>query len=179
MGVIIQNFISFFSNELNRNVIYLFFKNVFLILSIFLTVGVAVLFIKALKFGPKIKVLGIFKSLKLADINVELGHYLIKEKWSKILEQVQSNSPADFSLAIIGADSLVDDILKEKGLSGKDMGERLKMISREQLSTLDELWAVHKLRNKIAHNYNIKLTGSETKKALRIYYQVLKELNVL
>ena len=44
------------------------------------------------------------------------------KKWSKLLEKIKSNDERDLRLAIIEADSLVDEILKVMAHPGKDMG---------------------------------------------------------
>lgn len=54
---------------------------------------------------------------------------------------------------IMTADSLVDRIMKEAGVPGATMGDRLKyMQNLLDRAVLNRLWAAHKKRNELAHH---------------------------
>jgi hypothetical protein len=80
-------------------------------------------------------------------------------------------------LAIIDADTLLDDALRKLHYKGKSMGERLVSAQRD-LSSNDTVWFGHKLRNKIVHE-QIALKKRDVQAALKGYLQALKDLGAL
>jgi len=69
-----------------------------------------------------------------------------------ILVHLDSLNPNDWKLAIIEADIILDDLLKQHGYAGTSLGERLKSVSPLQLASLNDAWEAHKVRNRIAHD---------------------------
>lgn len=103
-------------------------------------------------------------------------HY--KNHWNEILKHLDSVSENDLKFAIIEADKLIDDILKEKGYQGATISERLSWAKKE-IPSLEQLWQAHKLRNRIVHEANFRLTREETQKAIQSYEKALKEMKIL
>jgi Tfp pilus assembly protein PilE len=92
------------------------------------------------------------------------------ERWNKIKELFQSQNPSAWRMAIIDADSMLEELITSLGYNGATFGEKLKSVNRSNAPWIDDAWHVHKLRNKLAHegsNYN--LTDREVYQALRIY----------
>ena len=96
-----------------------------------------------------------------------------REKWAKI-EQVQKMGEAGWQVAIIQADKLLDQALKERGFTGETMGERLKSSHAG-----DKVWAAHKVRNRIAHEADVRLNAVMVGQALRGFKQGLKNVGAL
>tara|TARA_B100000508_G_C11459304_1_gene278373 strand:+ start:2084 stop:2728 length:645 start_codon:yes stop_codon:yes gene_type:complete len=87
-----------------------------------------------------------------------------------------SANPNDWKLAIIEADIILDDILKRRGYAGNSLGERLKSISPQQLSTLSDAWEAHKVRNRIAHDgADFVLTQRVAHETISRYQRVFAE----
>jgi hypothetical protein len=86
---------------------------------------------------------------------------------------------ADWRLAVIEADSLVDDILKRIGFPGESMAERLAQIPASQLLSLSDLKEAHRIRNNVTHTPGFKISKSEAERVVRKYERVLKELEVI
>jgi len=99
-----------------------------------------------------------------------------KTQWEVILDHVGSDNPAEWKLAIIEADNILDELLKEIGYGGETLGDRLKSIDTDNLSTLSGAWDAHKLRNAIAHEQGFELTRREAKKAIKLYEETFREL---
>ena len=96
-----------------------------------------------------------------------------------ILKHILSDNPNDWKLAIIEADIVLDETLKQAGYSGVSLGERLKSISPAQLSSLDDAWTAHKVRNQIAHaGADFILTHRTAEDTIKRYRSVLRELGV-
>jgi hypothetical protein len=83
--------------------------------------------------------------------------------------------------AVSEADKLFDQALRQSGVSGDTMGERLKSAKSRfpNHSTYDGIWRAHKLRNALAHEVGFDLVASQAKEALRDFERGLKDLGVL
>lgn len=96
-----------------------------------------------------------------------------------VLMHIASPNPNDWKLAIIEADIILDEALKGRGYAGNSLGERLKSISTTQLSTLNEAWEAHKIRNRIAHEgADFVLTKRIAEETIDRYRRVFNELGV-
>ncbi len=97
-----------------------------------------------------------------------------------MFDHVSSDSPSDWKLAIIEADIVLDEILKEKGYAGISLGERLKSISPSQLQSLDDAWQAHKVRNQVAHGgADFILTHKLAQDTIKQYRRVFNEFGVM
>ncbi|NCT02017.1 hypothetical protein GW766_02070 [Candidatus Parcubacteria bacterium] len=97
-----------------------------------------------------------------------------------VLTHSDSENPNDWKLAIIEADIILDDALKQKGYPGNSLGERLKNVSPQQLNSLQDAWEAHKVRNRIAHDgSDFILTKRIAEETIGRYRRVLSELGVL
>ncbi|MFY9462346.1 MAG: hypothetical protein WAP51_04050 [Candidatus Sungiibacteriota bacterium] len=102
-----------------------------------------------------------------------------QEPWLAILKKLESENPSDWNLAVMQADSIADNILKEMGLGGETMGERMKALDKSRLATLDDLWEAHRIRNEIAHSPEKSVTKHRAVYAVSLFEEVLKELGYL
>lgn len=82
------------------------------------------------------------------------------------------------ALAVIEADKLLDKALKERGLRGGTMGERL-VSAGPLFSDKDAVWGVHKLRNKLVHEVGVEVSKVQAKRALAIFARALKDVGAL
>lgn len=99
--------------------------------------------------------------------------------WGEITKRLDSENPADWNVAILKADALADTILKRWGLQGATMGERLQWLDKSQLSTLDDLWEAHRIRNEIAHNPEKAVSKHMANYVIKLYENVLRELGYI
>ncbi len=105
-----------------------------------------------------------------------LNREYFTNKWKELQKGL---SKADtWPMAIIQADSLLDEALRKKRFKGKTMGERM-VSAQKSLSNNDAAWYAHKLRNKIVHEVDVKLTQKDVQKALLGLRQALKDLGAL
>jgi len=106
---------------------------------------------------------------------------LNKEKYQRdwlTIEQSLTNESGTWQLAVMNADKLLDRALRERGYKGSTMGERMTSAGRV-LTKRDAVWAAHKLRNKLAHEDNVRLTPKITRQALASLKYALKDLGAL
>lgn len=100
-----------------------------------------------------------------------------RSKWLAIASSVTSEESSRH-IAIINADKLLDQALKDSGVKGETMGERLKN-SKDKLTHRNAIWYAHKLRNQIAHESDISVSAQDTKRALAAFKSALKDLGAL
>ncbi len=103
----------------------------------------------------------------------------LNKSWQKILSRLNKNDEANLRLALIEADNLFDDLLKQMRLPGESMADRLKYLDSSQISNIDEIWQAHKLRNTIVHNPEYPITRNEIEFGVRAYEKALKELEFI
>ena len=102
------------------------------------------------------------------------------DKWERVKAHGLSDIPADWRLAIIEADIMLDEALRAAGYVGDGVGERLKTIDKSDLLTLENAWEAHKVRNRIAHSGgDFQLNERETKQVIALFESVFKELKAI
>jgi hypothetical protein len=101
------------------------------------------------------------------------------DAWIKIWGALSSTNPADWKVAILEADNLLDLMVTRMGYKGANLGERLKAIEPSDFNTLNEAWEAHKIRNKIAHESNYDLTFKEAQTAIAYYEKVFREFEFI
>lgn len=105
-----------------------------------------------------------------------LNQAYYQEQWQTLQKLCKDKST--WPLAVIDADKLLDDVLKRRKYKGKTMGERLVSAQRD-ISDNDGVWFGHKLRNRLVHENNVKLTERDVKQALLGIRSGLKDLGAL
>ena len=101
------------------------------------------------------------------------------KKWEEIERALVLGDVANRKIAVIEADKMFDFILESMGYYGKSMGEKLDQVDRAQFPRLNQIWAAHKVRNRIVHETDYVLTEVETNNAIAVFKQVLIDLGVL
>lgn len=99
-------------------------------------------------------------------------------KWLSIEMQLKKDEPSSYHLAILNADKLLDQALKEKGLKGETMGERMKSAS-QLFKNRNDVWSSHKIRNQIAHETDVNVSYDEARRALASFKQALKDVGAI
>lgn len=121
----------------------------------------------------------------LAILALTRGHgrkLLNKEQyrtsWLEIENNITKDNNASYQFAILSADKLLDRALRESGVPGETMGDRLKH-SDKLLQDINGVWAAHKLRNRIAHEVGGSVNKVVAKRMLTIYKNALKDLGAI
>ena len=107
---------------------------------------------------------------------IDIDRY--RSKWLSIEQQLQRDQPASFHLCVINADKLLDQALVDKGVHGKTMAERLKSVSA-QLTARNDVWLAHKMRNKVAHDIDARITYEDARAALAGFKRALKDIGAI
>ncbi len=115
---------------------------------------------------------------------IRLEEFAAKEKfvqWQVVLDHVNSESPAEWKLAILEADNILDEILEDQGYVGKTLADKLKTMSRTKVASYDDIWEAHKLRNQIAHGgaIDMDLSKKMARDTIAKFGNAFKELGYL
>lgn len=101
-----------------------------------------------------------------------------RSKWLAIEMQLKRDEQASYHLTVLNADKLLDQALRERGIKGTTMGERLKAAGTTW-SNANALWGAHKLRNQIAHESDIHVQYDDARRALGGFKQALKDIGAI
>jgi hypothetical protein len=105
---------------------------------------------------------------------------LKNERWERVTENVHSENPNDWRLAIIEADVMLDELITGMGYYGGTLGEKLKTIAHGDMRSLESAWEAHKVRNQIAHaGSDFILTQREARRVIDLYEQVFTEFKYI
>lgn len=96
-----------------------------------------------------------------------------KTRWGYVKNLFASQNEADWRLAIIEADSMLEDLVMRLGYEGNTLGERLKNADRVNFPKLQLAWQAHLIRNKIAHEGSaFSLSKIQAGRVMRWYEEV-------
>ncbi len=99
--------------------------------------------------------------------------------WKEITTAIMSDQNQLWRLAIIDADTLLEDMIRGLGYTGQSFGEVLKTVP-QSTPWIDAAWKVHYLRNTLAHEGSrYTLTHREAYQAYKIYEGILYETGYL
>ncbi|MBI5148038.1 MAG: hypothetical protein HZA37_02730 [Parcubacteria group bacterium] len=99
--------------------------------------------------------------------------------WQQIQKRLRAGDEANLKLAIIEADKILDEIIKLSGYRGETMSDRLKQLTPAQLSNLDGIWHVHKIRNRIVHEPEYYIAAAEAEKTISVYARAFREFGLI
>lgn len=99
-----------------------------------------------------------------------------QERWRRIMELASSGAESDWRRAILEADIMLAQVLREAGYDGMSVGDQLKIANPFQMTTLDLAWKAHRVRNEVAHaGEAFTLTERDTRTAIDYYRRVFEE----
>lgn len=104
----------------------------------------------------------------------------MSKQWREIQKHIQGTKDNDWKIAILEADTLLDQLLIDLGHPGTTLGERLKSIDRGEMTTLSDAWEAHKVRNRIAHDgSNFELSYQVAKQTVDRFEKVFREFDYI
>lgn len=109
-------------------------------------------------------------------IKTTLDRRYFQRRWAKLTKLCVDRKL--WYQAIIDADELLDEALKQLRFKGKTTGERL-VSAQHFFTSNDAIWFSHKLKNKITEQNFKKLSKKETLEALASFKMALKDLGAL
>lgn len=106
---------------------------------------------------------------------IKTTHY--RRKWREL--QRMCGNKQTWPDAIVGADKLLDDVLKKRRKPGKKMGERM-VAAQKSFTNNDAIWKAHKLADHIAHSEEeVKLKEDDVKDSLVAFREALRDLGAI
>jgi hypothetical protein len=104
----------------------------------------------------------------------------INPRWHYILTLIESPNESDWRVAIIESDSMMEEALREKGLSGETASELLEAATSSGYRSISQVWESHRIRNEIAHSgINFPLSQIEGRRVIRMYQNFFEELGII
>lgn len=101
-------------------------------------------------------------------------------RWETVEALVQSNSEADWRVAIIEADVLLEEALEHSGFTGSGVGDILANLGKGSFQSYQYAWDAHKVRNDIAHEGSAyKLSKMDAVRVIGKFRTVLEEFNYI
>jgi hypothetical protein len=156
-------------------VLWNFLMTIFVILDAALIFGFVYSLIKGWTYRPPIEIPEPERTKKIRT----LAKAIFEERWQAILKKASPASPDSLRLAVIEADSLVNDVLGELGFGGKHLADRLANLNPDEYKTLNALWRAHRIRNDLVHTPGFFLSPEDAQKLLSDYEAFLKEIEVI
>ncbi len=106
------------------------------------------------------------------------GLAAINQKWAKIKGKSRT-SEAEARLAVIEADTLLEDTLKRMGFKGQVLKERLEILTVDILENVEQVKKANEIRQKLVDDPNYHLDLDSAYKVLDVYEKALENLQVL
>jgi hypothetical protein len=101
-------------------------------------------------------------------------------RWHYIQTILESSNDSDWRVSIIEADTMLEDILREKGFTGESVSDLLESARSAGYQNIQTVWDAHIIRNKIAHEgSDFPLTQMEARRTIRMYEVFFQELGVI
>ena len=123
-------------------------------------------------------VVGVVYLLITSKHGSQLNVQRYQTKWLEIENSVTRDNTASWQLAIMNADKLLDQALRERRFRGQTMGERMKS-AQKTWENANHVWGAHKIRNQLAHEVNANVTYDITLRSLSAFKQGLKDLGAI
>lgn len=103
----------------------------------------------------------------------------ISEEWAEVKRLAASDHPSDWNMAVLRADTMLDNVLQDMGHEGNTVKERLDRVDPTILPSYDRVVSAHRLRNMVAHDPTIAHTRETIGHALSSFELAFRELGVL
>lgn len=117
-------------------------------------------------------------AITLTNKKRPLNRQYYEERLKDIEELLDDHDARSFESVVMNADKLLDHAMREAGIKGDTMGARLKHVS-SRLKNRDDVWAAHKLRNRIAHEEGVVVSHGQAKKALISFKSALRDVGAI
>lgn len=123
-------------------------------------------------------VIGVVYLLIVGKTGSGLNVQKYQTRWLEIENSIDKSNNASWQLAIMNADKLLDQALRERRFKGQTMGERMKS-AQKIWKNANHVWGAHKVRNQLAHEVNANISYDITLRSLSAFKQALKDLGAI
>ncbi len=151
---------------------FLSFQFFLIVISAVFILGIALLLVKMKRIHRENRKKAVSQRVKFEEVK--------SKRWEIVQKHMASENPAEWKLAVIEADSMLEAMVKKMGYGGSTLGESLKAVKKSDFLTLDDAWKAHKVRNFIAHQgSSFLLSKHQAKEVIRLYEKVFKEFEMI
>ncbi|MEK7510127.1 MAG: hypothetical protein AAB567_01035 [Patescibacteria group bacterium] len=102
-----------------------------------------------------------------------------KKRWREIVRRVETGNETQYKLAVMEANTLLDDALKKLNIRGETLDDRLGNLSPMMVPNLADLQEVQRIRNNIVYDPSYRLSLLEAKKLLERYEIAFRALDLI
>lgn len=146
--------------------IWLALKIIFIVLDVFLVFLFIFLMIKTKPYWTQPK---LYMPSKKYTSTRTLAADALREHWQDIVNKFNSGQPESVKIAVIEADALVDDVLKQLGYEGEHMADRLAKLDTNFFPSAEKIWEAHRIRNELTHLPGTEVPIEKAKRLLEHY----------
>jgi len=101
-------------------------------------------------------------------------------RWHYILTLMESSNESDWRVAIIEADTMLDELLRQRGYTGESVSELLEAARSSGFPSIQNAWDAHLVRNQIAHaGSDFSLTQVEGRRVIKMYQSFFEDLQAI
>lgn len=147
------------------------------------SIALFVLFIMVVYIKMRVKELDDEHKTKYSNHFVKPAPRILSAKnprWERIEQLFDSHNQNDWRVAIIEADTMLDELLISYNFPGENLGERLKNANNKVLPTVQSAWEAHKVRNRIAHEgMNFTLSEREAEITKKHFEFVFRDASII
>jgi len=118
------------------------------------------------------------QDLEDASSRKDYGRSKISKKWGMVKKRLEKDNEAEYKLALIEADKILDDILKKMGYGEESLNEKLKHLSSSDVSNLEELLKVNEICQNVVHDPDYRLNKEKAEEIISVFEKSFKELEV-
>jgi hypothetical protein len=120
------------------------------------------------------------KAIREATLRRKERERKTNPRWHYIQTLIESPNESDWRVAIIESDSLMEEVLKERGISGSSVSELLEGAKSSGYMRIQDAWDAHLVRNQIAHQgSDFSLSQVEGRRVIKLYQNFFEELRVI
>ena len=102
------------------------------------------------------------------------------QRWNYIITLVESPNESDWRMAILEADSFLEEVLREKEMTGDTVAELLESAKSNGYTSIQNAWDAHIIRNKIAHEGSeYPVSQIEGRRVIKMFQNFFEELKVI
>jgi hypothetical protein len=101
-----------------------------------------------------------------------------RSRWMTIEGKLKRDDENSHTICVLEADKLLDQALRERGLAGKTMADRMKQYQGKWTNG-NGVWAAHKLRNRLAHETDVRIDYERARQALVAFKQAMKDIGAI
>lgn len=111
---------------------------------------------------------------------IEAAKKVANPAWKRISDLAASGNESSYRIAIIDADSMLDEMLSKAGVQGDTVMEKLKAAPRRDFQTIDMAFEAHAIRNAIAHSGpEFQISEREARRVIGLFQKVFEEQGLI